>query len=429
MNRTQLLQSLIDRFNYKSYLEIGCSADVNFAPIKIDQKVGVDPAHGGTHRMTSDEYFANHSDKFDLIFIDGLHLNEQVDLDIKNSLEHLNPNGIIVMHDCNPAVEDAQHRHVVISDWNGDVWKSFVRHRAHQDIDMATGNFDHGCGIIRVRKNSDPISVSEDQFTWSNLVQNRQKWLRLMSYNDLMKWIEKEQVIESDENFAVTIIIPVLNRPKNVKPLIESYLKNSPIDKTEMLFVTSSFCVEEIDEIKKYSGPITIAIAPDDVKSWAKRINWGINYSKTNTRLSNTSSWILCGADDIVFHKDWFDVAKRGSTNFVGILGTNDLGNPACTSGSHSTHPIVSRQYIEEFGTLDEKGKLCYEGYIHNYVDAEMVATARKRKMWKPLLDCIIEHNHPAWKKGTWDEIYQIGKDTFSVDQKTFVQRISKFKL
>ena len=50
--------------------------------------------------MTSDEYFSKFKDKFDIIFIDGLHHYEQVKKDIFNSLEILNSNGIILMHDC-----------------------------------------------------------------------------------------------------------------------------------------------------------------------------------------------------------------------------------------------------------------------------------------------------------------------------------------
>ena len=49
--------------------------------------------------------------------------------------------------------------------------------------------------------------------------------------------------------------------------------------------------------------------------------------------------------------------------------------------------------------------------------------------MWKPIVDCIIEHNHPDWGKGSWDEIYQIGKDSFSADRELFIQRIGEFNL
>lgn len=189
MTRTQLIQSLISRFKYKTYLEIGCANDHNFNQIIIENKIGVDPGMGGTHRMTSDSFFEQNDKMFDIIFIDGLHVSDQVDKDINNSLKFLNHNGTIVMHDCNPVVEEAQRQYVVISDWNGDVWKSFVKARRNPGIDCAVGNFDHGCGIIRVRNNSQIINVDEQSLTWDNLVINRQNWLRLMPHKELMNWI------------------------------------------------------------------------------------------------------------------------------------------------------------------------------------------------------------------------------------------------
>jgi predicted O-methyltransferase YrrM len=52
--------------------------------------------------ITSDAFFERSMVKFDVIFIDGLHEEHQVDRDIVNSLQHLNPGGIIVLHDCLP---------------------------------------------------------------------------------------------------------------------------------------------------------------------------------------------------------------------------------------------------------------------------------------------------------------------------------------
>jgi len=192
MTRTQLLQYLITKFNYKSYLEIGCANDWNFNQINAPINVGVEPhpAHGGTVKMTSDEFFAQNQMKFDLIFIDGLHISDQVDRDIANSLLFLNDNGTIVMHDCNPVGEENQRQYVVVSDWNGDCWKSFVKVRSLPNVDAAVGNFDHGCGILRVRPNSNQISlVNEVSLTWDNFASKRQEWLRLMSFDDLKKWI------------------------------------------------------------------------------------------------------------------------------------------------------------------------------------------------------------------------------------------------
>ena len=41
------------------YLEIGVFQDTvfNSIPLTLDKKIGVDPVKGGTHRMTSDEFF------------------------------------------------------------------------------------------------------------------------------------------------------------------------------------------------------------------------------------------------------------------------------------------------------------------------------------------------------------------------------------
>ena len=49
-NRLFIVQDIIQKKNYKSYLEIGCFDDELFNHIKCEQKVGVDPVSGGTVR-------------------------------------------------------------------------------------------------------------------------------------------------------------------------------------------------------------------------------------------------------------------------------------------------------------------------------------------------------------------------------------------
>ena len=100
--RYEIIQKIIELKNYNSYLEIGCDKNQSFSNISINKRVGVDPIEGGTHKMTSDKFFINNSDKFDLIFIDGLHEYSQVMCDIKNSLTCLAHNGVILLHDCLP---------------------------------------------------------------------------------------------------------------------------------------------------------------------------------------------------------------------------------------------------------------------------------------------------------------------------------------
>ena len=68
------------------YLEIGVFDNkvFNTIPLPINQKIGVDPLRGGTHRMTSDDFFKSNKQYFDVIFIDGLHSYDQCSNDYNN---------------------------------------------------------------------------------------------------------------------------------------------------------------------------------------------------------------------------------------------------------------------------------------------------------------------------------------------------------
>jgi hypothetical protein len=103
LKRWDLIKEIINKKNYKSYLEIGCDDDQLFSKINIEFKFGVDPVSGGNIRCTSDIFFENNNKNFDIIFIDGLHEYEQVKKDILNSLKFLNKDGIILLHDCLPS--------------------------------------------------------------------------------------------------------------------------------------------------------------------------------------------------------------------------------------------------------------------------------------------------------------------------------------
>ena len=107
--RSDIINRIIEKNDYKKHLEIGVfQSHLNFDKIKVDYKVGVDPGREGyaeaTFTMTSDEFFELTDDKFDTIFIDGLHHVEQVYKDIVNSLSALKDGGTIICHDMNPQI-------------------------------------------------------------------------------------------------------------------------------------------------------------------------------------------------------------------------------------------------------------------------------------------------------------------------------------
>jgi predicted O-methyltransferase YrrM len=191
--RLELLQWLADRPGCRRYLEIGCNRDKVFRALDIESKVGVDPRRGGTHRMTSDAFFSQSTELFDLVFVDGLHEARQVLRDLGNALAALAPGGVIVLHDCNPRTEEAQRVPPAgRGEWNGDVWKAVVHLRSRPDLDVAVGRFDHGCGVVLARPNSDQLAITDDldALSWGELEQHRERWLRLMDGAALAEFVE-----------------------------------------------------------------------------------------------------------------------------------------------------------------------------------------------------------------------------------------------
>lgn len=175
--RINVINLLAQRIDAASYLEIGCSDNNCFDHIDINHKVGVDPKKGGTLRMTSDEYFSKHKDKFDIVFVDGLHHYEQVTKDINNSLEILNEKGFIVIHDLLPFREAAATREIskTTCEWNGDVWRVSFDLVSRSDITFRLVCTDFGCGIISKKRNLSPRSHSCDG-TWDFY---RNNWAKL----------------------------------------------------------------------------------------------------------------------------------------------------------------------------------------------------------------------------------------------------------
>ena len=133
-HRWDLIDYLIKKNNYTDYLEIGCDQNQLFSKIKIKNKVGVDPFSGGNVRKTSDQFFLENNEKFDIIFIDGLHEYKQVKKDILNSTDCLNKGGIILVHDCMPDSLGKQAVPRYKMQWNGDVWKAIVDLRQNNDL-------------------------------------------------------------------------------------------------------------------------------------------------------------------------------------------------------------------------------------------------------------------------------------------------------
>ena len=186
--RDQIIQEIINKKKYKTYLEIGCDDNQVFSKIKIQKKIGVDPVSGGTIRDTSDNFFKRNNIKFDIIFIDGLHEYDQVKRDINNSLFFLNNNGVIFLHDCMPKGFIYQAVPRANRAWNGDVWKNIVETRTKIEIDTYVIYADQGMGMILKRPNRNLLNLQKNDFKklkYKDFYYNYKKYLNVIYYKDL----------------------------------------------------------------------------------------------------------------------------------------------------------------------------------------------------------------------------------------------------
>lgn len=190
--RWDLIQHIIDKYNFKDYLEIGCDKNQSFSKIKIDNKIGVDPIEGGTIRSTSDEFFDQNKNNFDIIFIDGLHHYSQVLKDINNSLKILNKNGFILVHDCLPRSLAQQAVPRYRASWNGDVWKAIVELRTKNYLNIFTSQIDFGVAIIQISENKKLLKLDINNFSklkFKDYYYNYKEFMNILNYEDTLNKI------------------------------------------------------------------------------------------------------------------------------------------------------------------------------------------------------------------------------------------------
>jgi len=203
MNRYDIINELIKKYNYKTYLEIGVrNPDDCFNLINCETKHSVDPGYENDENQvdypyTSDTFFKLLENKglnllttykWDVIFIDGLHISNQVEKDILNSLNHLSKNGVIVLHDCNPHNLWMAREDYIIDGiahgWNGTVWKSIYKLRATRpDLFVCTVDTDYGIGIVKQGK-QECCDFNNSFYEYKEFEKNKKEHLNLISIEE-----------------------------------------------------------------------------------------------------------------------------------------------------------------------------------------------------------------------------------------------------
>jgi hypothetical protein len=194
VSRTHIIQRFIDLRCYKTYLEIGYGDGENFNSISVAVKHAVDPYVTGNPNViakTSDQFFKEAvavGAKYDIIFIDGLHTHDQVARDHENALLCLKPNGVMLLHDVNPALPS--HVRQLADDetdtgpWTGDAYKAWTQIRRASRFWTATILSDFGVGIVDCSRAADPVNF-DPPASFEEFEASRERFLRPILLDDI----------------------------------------------------------------------------------------------------------------------------------------------------------------------------------------------------------------------------------------------------
>jgi len=190
MRRWEIIQLLINKYNLKSYVEIGVHNRECYDKIQCEVKQCVDPNFPATWQMTSDEYFKQHASFNDIYFIDGLHTLDQTYKDLVNASHYLNRGGFIVVHDCSPLTEwhtRPAEEYKRGQEWNGTTFLGYIKFKEERfDLDCYVVDTDYGCGVITER-----VKPEKRVVTWGYFDENRERILNLVSVDTFKHNLEQ----------------------------------------------------------------------------------------------------------------------------------------------------------------------------------------------------------------------------------------------
>jgi len=214
---------------------------------------------------------------------------------------------------------------------------------------------------------------------------------------------------------SVVILIPVLGRPQRVPDLLESLYGSERDHKLRALFLASPDDYAELQAVGDSGEDCLVMADPAGPGDYARKLNAGIRASDED--------FIFLGADDLCFCDGWADRAVEcHDATGKRVVGTNDLSNPTVISGLHATHSLLERSYCD-LGTFDDRTQVLHEGYAHNWVDNELVETAKARDEFVFCPGAQVEHLHPVWGKAAEDATYERGRAGYGADRVVWQRR------
>ncbi len=241
-------------------------------------------------------------------------------------------------------------------------------------------------------------------------------------WRPLLKSLEPEPVVFKPVMDRVAVLCPVMQRPQNVEPLVDSFRASN--DGTATLY----FIVDMDDEAERHA--LSSYIDDEDVqvlfstrgRTFAAKLNVG--------HAATDADFVFVVGDDCEFTPGWLDAARKLSDRYD-IIGTNDappgqILNQEVAAGRHADHFFVRRSYIDDVGAcLEGPGVLAPEAYNHFYTDKEIISLARARGVFTPCLaSVVIHHRMVSQEAAEQDVAYRRAAEHMDADRVKFMQRV-----
>lgn len=213
----------------------------------------------------------------------------------------------------------------------------------------------------------------------------------------------------------IDVLVPVLDRPQNVAPLVESFLAtSSPLD--EITFICSKRDRAQIQACRASGQRVLVLPEESGFADYAKKMNYG--YANTER------DFLFLGSDDITFTPCWSEAALQVMGDTRCVVATNDQLNSAVKRGQFGTHCLVRRSYVDDPGaSCDGPGFIIHPGYDHNFVDRELCHLAESRGVYGFAKGSIVRHRHHLGRTAPFDATYEKGQRNFRQDQALFLRR------
>jgi len=217
----------------------------------------------------------------------------------------------------------------------------------------------------------------------------------------------------------IDVIVPVLSRPGNAQPLIDSIRANTTVEHT-ITFMVSPDDTNQLKACEQTDADIYIVEWQPGPADASKK--WNLGYRITS------NPYVFTAADDLEFEFGWdTEILRVAENTGAGMVGSNDDANPLVKRGRHSTHSLFSRAYIDTVGGtfFDGPGIVYCEKYQHQWIDTEAVKAAMDRRQWAFAMMSVVRHHHPFYYRATpMDDTYRKALGDASEDQRLYKQRL-----